>query len=436
MTVCSHGSTSSTAIERAIKVLSERFEHLKITFGCAHTETIMVLRELVLMYKKLKTQEADSFVKRMLLNVTIEIITKENGSKQLYEVAKSIGGIYISFDLQEYGHEILCELRRQIITGTPTPRNKLGLKLGKSTGRVSYVFLVAFEEMIRGSMTISYSKIMADLLTETTLYESYTRCLKSETRIELIIAHGARLRAFWHTRKQLDQVAILQDQLYEIFLKKWGSVIKTRREHTFIFFVSLLEEIKEVRADIQIGDFACQSGNNKVRVLLTEGDYQQAYEVALCAFQFVNHHRRYHELHNVGHGFKLSALMAGRGLDHRSEKPIEPQLRKQMLELSRTVIREVLQACKDSKIDFVRLQLRELNDLVGLLGDQQNYADLEVSKTTPWTRLHAFFEIPQYHILCPFIDTLYSGFSTLFGNPAKYRRRGRPKLLPLSVDVL
>ena len=383
--VCSHGSTSTTTIESAIKVLVERFEYLKINHGYAHKETMTILRELVFMYKKLKTQEALSIAKRMLLSATVEILTKENSSKQLYEAAKSMGGIYNSFELHEYGHEILRELRRQIITGTITSANKLGLKLGKSPGRVSYVFLVAFEETIRGSITTSYSKIMADLLIETTLYESYIRCLKLENKIELIIAHGARLRAFWYTRKQLDQVTILQDQLYEIFLKKWGSVIKTRRESSFDFFVGLLEEIKEVRADLQIGDVACQSGNNKVRVLLTEGNYQQAYEVALSAFQFVNHHRRYHELQNVGYGFKLSALMAGRGLAHRSKKPIEPQLRKQMLELSRTVIREVLQACKDSKIDFARLQLRELNDLVGLLGEQQNYSDLGVSLTNSLT---------------------------------------------------
>ena len=379
VTVCSHGSISTTTIEKAIKVLAERFEFLKITFGCAHIETITVLRELVLLYKKVKTQEAQSIVMRLLLNVTIEIVTKEKDSKHLYEVAKTMGGIYISFDLHAYGHEILHELRRQIITGTATPGNKLDLKLGKPNGRISYVFLVAFEETLRGSMTTSYSKIMADLLTETTLYESYTRCHKSETKIELIIAHGARLRAFWHSRKHLDQVQTLQDQIFEIFLKKWGSVIKTRREATFMFFISLLQEIRQVRPDIRMGDVACQSGNKKIRVLLTEGNYQQAYEVALCAFQFINHHRGYHELHNVGHGFKLSALMAGRGLERPSEKPIEPQLRKQMLDLSRSVIREVLQACKDSKIDFVRLQLRELNDLVGLLGEQQNYVDLQVS---------------------------------------------------------
>jgi hypothetical protein len=51
-----------------------------------------------------------------------------------------------------------------------------------------------------------------------------------------------------------------------------------------------------------------------------------------------------------------------------------------MLDLSRKIIGEVLRACKDSKINFVRLKLSELNELVGLLGEQQNYNDLEVSK--------------------------------------------------------
>jgi hypothetical protein len=45
----------------------------------------------------------------------------------------------------------------------------------------------------------------------------------------------------------------------------------------------------------------------------------------------------------------------------------------------------VLKACKDSKINFVRLKLSELNDLVGLLGTQENYADLEWLLKTLWS---------------------------------------------------
>ena len=74
--------------------------------------------------------------------------------------------------------------------------------------------------------------------------------------------------------------------------------------------------------------------------------------------------------------------MAGRGLDHPLDKSVDATLRQKMLDLSIKIIRAVLTACKDSNIKFIRMQLRELNDLVGLLGAQHNYKDLEVS-TSP-----------------------------------------------------
>ena len=381
MSVCSHGSVSTTIIERAIKLHVERFEYLKLTFGCHHMETLIVLRELVLLYKKLKTQEAHTIVVRMLLSTTIEIITKQKHSKLLFEVAKVLGGIYLSFDLVEYGREMILEMRRQIITGHVTSGNKFGFKFDKSIGRASYVFIVTFEEILRGSMTISYSQIMADLLIETILYESYTRCLKSETSFEVILTTSARLRAFWVKHKRTEQIKELEHHIFGIFIKKWGSYIKTSNEIKMIFFLCLLDDLKETRQTIQIGDIACSAGSHRVGQLLKERKYQEAYEVALCVFQFTSHHRAYHHLTNVGHGFKLSAYMAGRGLDHPLDKSVDAALRQKMLDLSIEIIRAVLTACKDSNIKFIRMQLRELNDLVGLLGAQHNYVDLEVSST-------------------------------------------------------
>jgi hypothetical protein len=61
-----------------------------------------------------------------------------------------------------------------------------------------------------------------------------------------------------------------------------------------------------------------------------------------------------------------------------SGTPVDPELRTKMLDLSRKIILEVLKACKDSRINFIRLKTSDLNDLVGLLGEQQNYSDLEV----------------------------------------------------------
>ena len=393
--VCSQSSVSKATIERAVKVVLERFNSVKVTFGSSHAETLTVLRELALLYMKL---ESHSIVVRMLLETTIEIIKKETHSKTLHEAAKTMGSIYIACGMVEQGHEMIHEMRLQIITGSASS-DKSSFKLGKSIGRVCYVFLVTFEQIIRGQTTISYSETMADLLTETILYESFTRCINNKSHTEVILARAASLRAFLISRKRKVQIEVLEHEAHEIFVKQWGSTLKVRSDISFIFCVSLLEELgRHDTHDIKIGHSACVSSATGVQFLLNEDRIQQAYEVAFCALNFINQQRGYHQMQNIGYGFKLSALMAGRGLEKPLKSGVDPKIRNDMMELSRKIIHEVLQACKDSKIDFVRLQLRELNDLAGLLGQQQNHVNLEVrlSNSNRSQAYHADYDRQQW----------------------------------------
>lgn len=410
---------SKTTIERAVKVVLERFNAVKVIYGCSHSETLTVLRELVLLYLKL---ESHAMVVGLLLETTIEIIKKEKHSKILHEAAKTMGFIYIACGMVDQGHEMIHEMRLQIITGSASS-NKSSFKLDKSIGKVCYVFLVTFEQIIRGQMTVSYSEIMADLLTETILYESFTRCINNKSHTEVILARAASLRAFLISRKRKVQIEVLEYQAHEIFVKKWDSTLKARSEISLIFCIGLLEELgRHDTHNVNTGHSACISSVTGVQFLLSEDRIQQAYEVALCALNFINQQRGYHHVKNIGYGFKLSALMAGRDLEKPLKSGVDPKVRNDMMELSRKIIHEVLQACKDSKIDFVRLQLRELNDLVGLLGQQQNHVDLEVR--------------PSNLNRCPvtmLTEIINSGSSTSSGPPAKSKRPGPLPLSSLSV---
>lgn len=378
--VCSQGSVSTTTIEKAIKIIVERFNYLKITFGCASIETLTILRELIMLYIKLNTQESQTTVIRILHETITEIIVKERHSRSLYEAAKILAKIYLDCHLIERAREILRSMRKELIVGTATSGSKFHFHVDKSVKKISFVFIVTFEETLGGTSS-SYSEILANLLSEWVLYESYHRCLHSETDIEVFLVQGARLRVFLHSHGHKEQLEIIDNQLYEKFMAKWSVAIKTSREITMVFLISLLGVLGVEGRKIPIGDAACAAGNHKVQHLLEHHKFQEAYEVALCTFQFIKHQRAYHQLQNVGHGFKLSSLMAGRDL----EKPlptIESSLRAKMLELSREIIDDVLAACRESKINFRRLKLKDLNDLVGLLGEQQNYAKLEVSLNT------------------------------------------------------
>lgn len=378
--VCSHSSVSRTTIERASKVVLERFNSLKATHGYSHIETLTVLRELVLLYMKL---ESHSMVLRMLLETTTEIIQNEKHSKTLHEAAKTMGSIYVACAMIEQGHEMIHEMRLQIITGSASS-DKSSFKLDKTIGKICYVFLVTFEQTILGEMGISYSEIMADLLTETVLYESLTRSINNKSNTEAILARAAGLRAFLVSRKRKLQIEVLDHQAHEIFVKKWGPTLKVQNEISRIFCLGLLEELgRHDTHDVKIGHAACISSVAKVRSLLSEDRIQQAHDVALCALIFIVQQRAYHQLQNVDYGIKLSELMAGRGLEKSLKSGLDPKIRNNMMELSRKIIHEVLQACKDSKFDFVRFQLSQLNRLIGLLGKQQNHIDLEVRTPSP-----------------------------------------------------
>ncbi len=371
-------------------MVSERFYSLKTTFGCSHTETLTVLRELVLLYMKLQSH---SVVVRMLLETTIEIIKQEKHSKTLHEAAKTMGSIYSDCGMIERGQEMIHEMRLQIITGSASSDS--GFKLDKSISKVCYVFLVTFEQTISDHMAISYSELMADLLTETILYESFTRSINSKSNTEVILVRAASLRAFLVSRKRKVQIDILDHQAHDILLKKWGSFFKVQSEISSVFCISLLEELGHHDVhNVNIGHSACVSSVAKVRYLLSKDRIQEAYGVALCSLNFINQHRAYHELQNVDYGFQLSAVMAGRGLDKPLKSGIEPKLRNDMMELSRKIIQAVLQACKESKIDFVSLQLGQLRDLTGLLGEQQNHLDLEVRSQSPHP--YVYYNADQY----------------------------------------
>ena len=379
---------SKTTIEKAVKVVLERFSSLKATYGCSNTETLSILRELVLMYMKL---ESYSLVMHMLRDSTVEIISKEKHSKTLHQAAKTLGSIYIACGMVEQGREMIQEARLQIITGS-AGSEKSSFNLDRSTSRICYVFLVTFEQTISEQMTTSYSEMMADLLTETIFYESFTRSISTKSNTEVILARAASLRAFLVSRKRKEQIDILDNQAHGIFVKKWESILKVRSEISLIFCRNLLYKLGRNDAhNADIGHAACVCSVAKVRSLLGKDQVQQAYEVAICALNFISQHRAYHQFQNVEYGIELSGLMAGRGLEKPLKPGPEPKLRKDMMELSRKIIQAVLQACKESKVDFVRLQLRQLRGLTGLLGEQQNHVDLEVRHPP---QLNHIFDLP------------------------------------------
>jgi len=387
-----NAGNNSANTEKAVDLYKEQYESSRGSYGWSHHSTLDSIRGLVTLWTKSKKPEQTNAASKELTTTTTNILTTEKDSKTLYDSANSLAETYVSAGLYDRGWALLQELRRQIIYRDYSQSGTWGFKL-ENVDRSSYVFLSTFEEALQskggqskdqGATKTSFSVVMTDLLSESVLYEQYRTQIQSNSRIDLILLTGARLRAFLIRKQRTEQIKSIEATTFELFLKALGGEIKTARDITFKFFIIMLEELSKETHSAHLGNAACNGGNARVLEYLKANRYQEAYDLATAVFSFVHAHKGYHHAGNVGSGFKLSLYMAGRGVP----KPQDGKLRNDMITLSQAILRDTLDACKHLKIEFTSMQLAELNDLVALMGEQKNYTDLEWLLTRLWDSRH------------------------------------------------
>lgn len=371
-----HSSTSTEYTSKAVSLFMEKFETTKSFYGCSHQLTIKQLEELAGFYESRSDQKLTITVLRMLQSTVIEIISEEKDSKRLFDSSIAIAKIYLAHGHTHEANDLLVELRRQIVTRDTRNSERCGFKFNQNIDRRSFVFIATFEETLKGTKTINFSEIMAEFLSETILYEAYTRSLTQKSRFEVTMAHGARLRYFRRS-KYHDGGSKIDDELFEAFQKNMGASIKTSKTTTRYFFSILLEESGRTQREVHLVKIGCGSGAASVRTLLEQSKFQEAIDLATCILQFTQSQDGYHDQDNISNSFKIALYLAGRGAQHCSEN--DPRQR-DLMSLSRTFVKEILEASRHMNVDFSKTPVPELNELVSLIGAHQNFNDLEVSQ--------------------------------------------------------
>lgn len=374
LSISNSSNSSTTTIERALTVTREKYESKKTQYGYAHSESLKMLKEVVLLQKRLKTTESYAAMIKTVRAHILDIVTKEKSSSRFSEAAISIATILMEAELLDFGRELVAELRRQIVIKSYMHTEKYGFRV-EVTDKTCYVFIARLESEL---LHVDFAVVMADLLTEAFLYEHYQRSVsKGSVELTELLVRSAKLRAFWVTRKRVEEHRHLEQSSFDIFFKTWAAGSKTGKEGARIFYVILLERLgADATTKIDLGTLTLLAGNEKVSSLLASGSHQQAYEVAYCTYHFANTHKAFQAKHNISLGFSLAGLLVGRGLPKPHELPPNAPHRTELRQLSKAITAEVLATCRRHSISFPRLQLHELNYLVALLGAQQNYAEL------------------------------------------------------------
>ena len=413
--ITSGGSATTTTIGRAIELCLEAYTQLSVSLGFWHEKTLLKLKDVIIMYKRLDTKESHVKILELLQVAFIKIATSSCGSMALYQAAATLASIYMTAGFGQHGLKLVRYVRHWITFGNDFEvATDIVLKLDVSISRTAFVFLVSFEQHLVETVVMAYSELMALTLLEISLYEQYKKAMEMETRIELVLEHGAKLRAFWVEQKQAHLIVMLDKKLFLIFKTKYSAFIKTHDEHTHLFYLSLLSLLGREHGTVDFAAFACQAGNAKVAALLEASEFKKALEVARCAFYFAHGQHFYDDLHRVNYAYKLAEFMAGIDV----EKPNDSKLWAEYLKLSTAITGEALTIFQANKIDFVRLKFEDLAGIVRLLGSQQNFTELEVRIYTCiwWART-------LVHMLISFV-CVHSYCSSNFGSPERSKRSG------------
>jgi len=411
--ITSGGSTTTTTVERAIALCLEAYAQLIIEFGCWHEKTLLKLKDIVVLYQKLGSKDCHGKITELLRVAFLSIVKSSCGSMSLYYAAATLAKIYFTAGLVQQGLKFVRYLRHITIFGEDFEISAdIVVKLDATISKAAFVFLVSFERHLMEKAILTYSELMAATLLEISLYEQYKRVISTETKVEIILEYGAKLRTFWVEQKQEHMLVILDKKLFHVFKTKYTAFIKTHDEHTHIFYLALLSSLGRDQSKVDFAALVCKAGNKKVAALLEEGEFKKALEVAKCTFYFAHGQHFYDDLHRARYAYNLAEFTAG--IDVR--KPNDPKLWADYLKFSATVTTEALAIFKANKIDFVRLKFEDLSGIVRLLGSQQNYVELEVR-----VPLRPLLSTPQLTTPPPSRPS-----SSSSGNPAKSKNTGTP----------
>ncbi|KAL0930594.1 nacht domain protein [Colletotrichum truncatum] len=380
--------TTTTTIERAIAIGIEMYEQLRIEYGWWHETTLLKLREVTLLYKKLGTKESHFAIVQMLQASVIEIITTVTVSTTLHVAAKTLAEIYIAAGMVRHGNDLLRQLRYVLLfPGFEGGEKDVTIKLSHNVTKVSLVFLISFEQALHidGPVKYNFSEIMADVLLETILYEQYMSVMSSYTEtssFEIVVEHAARLRFVWESRGRTGFVNVLDKKLFALFTSRYSKHLGNNTANSQAisdFYVGLLREIgagiASERDSIDFSFVTCKAAYTTTKRFMKEREFSRAHEVAKCAFGFANSQRFYHYSRNNVWGYRLAELLAGIGVD--GWKSADAGVREASLATSRNVLQLVLSALRESKIEFSNMRPEDIKSLIYLLGEQKNFTELE-----------------------------------------------------------
>jgi hypothetical protein len=374
-------SVSTAQVDRAVSVLKRRITTVRESHGWAHEESISKMQEMVSFYSKRNETET---VLKELKEASIQILSTETSSTRLVSSATAIASSYIASNQVQKATELSKEIYRQIVTKDTSNVKSVSFDL-TSKDRQSLVFLAQLEYNLRQNTSVTLNEIFSALTTEYVYFEEYRSQLKAtSTTLQTITFTAARLHAFLLYRERNATATRVYDDFVNYFLATDGKRLKlTDMAQVRIFALTLLTYFSTRGSQNFIRSVGIAS-ETRAKELIADNKFDVASDLALAAFRYISAHESYRSASVVTLVFQLAITIAGRNIPQANEAA-----RAKLLKTSSIILQDVFKVIKELNINLTQLSLDHLNNLISILGQQQDYQSLAWLLTLLWNSREA-----------------------------------------------
>ncbi|GME43588.1 Nacht domain protein [Neofusicoccum parvum] len=384
-------SKQTRTSSKGISLYQQEIRNTASSHGYASSQTLQQLHEFITLTVKTESKESRDNATELLQTSIREIIVNEKSTQKQVASAHTIARMFLQLKERQTAVNLLGSMRRQVITEEYESDTKFSLV---GAGQHSFAFIVAFEEALLDArhQRFSFSELMATLMTERLLYQSYTRATKAgDSSFELIFTHGCRLATFYKQHQRVEEHQKIETDL----LKRFARAFQATESSSVLrhFFSVCIQEMGSANKQRDDSVPIVSTVSTAVREHLEAGRFHEGCELAGFLDRFLRLYGAYGNQANMETAFKLSLWLAGRGGIAR--RCPDKKLQQKMQELSAAVLGEVLRVIDRLHIKFTDMPLADLNELVGLLGEQQNWDALETILSTAWSSRHTSSPSPR-----------------------------------------
>jgi hypothetical protein len=374
-------SVSTSQRERAFQVLKTRTDKIRKSYGWAHNESLSKLTEIVRYHSHQKKTES---VVSELKEATVNVLSTETSSTRLIAAASTIASNYIATSQIHKAMELKEDIYQQIVMKDTANISVTKFDLS-FCGRESLVFLAQLESSLHRN-SVATDEILAELTTQYVYFESFRRVLhsKSSSLQELCVTTSRLLRFLVASGREVAATRVF-DECVEYFTRTEGKEIGlVKSSQVSILLETLMQHFSTHKSQDFIRSVGI-SGIDRVGKLLRAKDYAAGCDLALACFTYISAQSVYRTPIIAKLVLILGMTVSGRDLT------VQPDLaaHKKMLDASATIIPNVLHILGDLKISLEEISLENLNSLIGLLGEQQDYRTLSWLLTILWNSREA-----------------------------------------------